>query len=202
MKIERKKLILIIAIIITAVLSGLVIALSMITRPTDTPPSPSPTSITPTDSNPSSNPLDNIPDVVVGEPDSTDAPPTNIYENNFSDDIGYAPLPDSYKTSTDPNPTGTVLDETWAMERYHTLVCELSTKESVTQEALKPIKAFTKDLTMAKYQNASAMRAGMTRWVEAYEIEMGNRAPGSTQSELILECQTITDGIEDNHVDQ
>jgi hypothetical protein len=197
MKIERKKLILIIAIILTVVLGSLVIALSVLTRPAEVgvTPTPTPTSVSPTDSSPTAEP-DSV-GAIVGDPESPDAPPANMYQNDSSNDLGYAPLPESYKSSTDPNPTGTVLDEAWAMGRYQTLVCELSAKESSTEEALQPIKAFAQDLTLANYQNASTMRAGISRWVDSYEGYLGERAPGSTRSELILECQTITDGVEE-----
>lgn len=199
MKIERKKLILIIAIIVTVVLAGIVIALSVLTRPdvATIAPTPTPTSESPTnDPNAITGEPDNT-SAVVGDPENPDAPPADMYQNDFSEDLGYAPLPESYKTSSDPNPTGTVLDETWAMERYHTLVCELSTKESSTEAALQPINAFMQDLTLADYQNASTMQASLGRWVDSYELYLGERAPGSARSELILECQTISDGIDD-----
>jgi len=190
MKIERKKLILIIAAIITVVFGSIVIALSIMTGGSDEPAPTPTTTVQPDDSEePTTNP-DALPDdgaTAAPDPEATDNPAPNVYENTYTDDVGYAPLPENF--NVEGNPAGTVLDETWAMDRYHTLVCELSTKPSSTEKALKPIKDFYNDLSLAKHPNASTMRATIGRWIEDYERDLGERAPGNAQAEMTLECE-------------
>jgi len=184
-KIERKKLIFIIAGLITLVVVGLMITLSMFTNgnspdPEKTQqPEPTETSSSPS---PSDQEEDTVPIIGV---DEEDAPPADMYENDYSQDSGYVKLPDGFDGST---PEGTVYDPEWMYTKFNILLCELSTKQSSTEEALKPLKDFNDDLALAQTEEASTARSAASRYIGLYEDTLGERVDGSTRAELSVYC--------------
>jgi len=189
MKIERKKLILIIAVITTLVLLILVVGISLLTggknnnKPTQSPT----TSVTDSPSN-SNTPSDvNTSQAApIGDPTASGAPPATAYENDYSKDTGYTPLPKGFDGSS--NPANTVYDQNWALAKMQTLACELSTKPTSTEKALTPLNNFYLDLGKVSYANAKQMRLTINSWIEGYTPYIGERAPGDIRNNIISYC--------------
>lgn len=190
MKIERRKLILIIAAIVTSVLLIMVIILSSLQQEPAVDSNPNPVS---TPSNPPTrDDADASPGVpIVVEPGDINPPPLDMFENDYSNDIGYAALPDGADGSV--NAAGTVFDELWTIDALNRLACELSTKETVTEQALKPLQDFSFDLRKTSYSAATSYRQLVNRWMDSYEKNLGDKPPVAASIEVATFCELALD---------
>jgi hypothetical protein len=184
MKIERKKLILIIAAIAAVLLTVGVIVLSMLTAPKEdeTPVTPQ------VSSSPTVQPgtgEDDTPAQITNT-DDPEAPPANMYENDYSTDVGYVPLPEGYVPSSDKEDN--VFNPEWTQLRYYDIVCDLSKKETVSEKALKPMVDFYADLSKVNTPNTDTMRESMSKYIEKYRLNLGERAPGEMRADMSLAC--------------
>lgn len=185
MKIERKKLILIIAVIAAVVLTGLVILLSVLTGGKESDDSDTPNqTVAPSDD--ATNGVSQEPQVEIGNPDDPEAPPADAYQNDYSNDTGYDKLPSGFDGSSAPQ--GTVFDAQWAYARYYDITCDLGNKQTVTEEALQPMEDFYDDLALVGDPSSDSMRATIKRYLDKYEPLIGERSPGDTRQELLLTC--------------
>lgn len=184
MKIERKKLILIIAAIATVLIAALVITLSIITGGGKTEPKPVTTPTAVANDSPNSEVEQGAP---VKDPEASGAPPESIYSNDYSKDTGYNKLPADFSSSTS-NTKDTVFDPEWANYKLNTLMCELSNKETVTQRAIQPLEDFQTDLTRVGTDNAASLSVSISKVLNAYIPLEGQRAPGNVKAELSIYC--------------
>lgn len=167
-KIERKKLILIIAAIITALMVALVVFLSTIKKSeSDSAPTPEP--------------------VITVTPEPEPEQPSN----DSSNDIGYIPLPEGYVPE---NPKGTVYDDSWVVEKTQSLLCELSNKNIVTEEILEPLKAFRADTGKVRSENTESLGVTVQRYLNEYEGYMGQPVPERLKNELNTYCGDFGSG--------
>lgn len=187
-KIERKKLILIIAIAVTAILTAIVVMLSMLTNNPNTP-APTPTSTVPS-SSPGTAQGGNDNGAPISGTNEKGAPPADIYKNDYSKDTGYTKLPPGYDSK---NAAGTVYDPKWAENKMNVLLCELSNKQTITVRALQPLNDFNTDLALVHTTASSTMSATINRYITIYEAHMGERADGNYRSELSNFCNPLTD---------
>lgn len=191
MKIERKKLILIIAAVVATILFTVIVFLSM-TREDATVAPPTPTPTTPNTNNGGQVDANGDPIIpIIVEPGDDNPPPSDIYENDYSNDEGYLKLPEGFDGSV--NPEGTVFDELWTIDTFNRLTCELSTKETVSEQALQPLKDFALDLRKVDYESAIAFRGTINRWMDDYDKNIGERPPASSQVEVSTVCELAVD---------
>lgn len=189
-KIERKKLILIIAVAITALLAGVAIVLSILTggTPKDTiaptqEPAPLPTSEV-------EEPVEPGAPIIDGEEEG--APPESMYQNDYSKDIGYEPIPDGFDPAVNPT-ENTIFDSDYAYLTYSRVMCELSTKYTATDRALEPALALKDDLALISEAWAGSWRSNITRYQEWFEAHDGERIPADIKDELARNCETDFD---------
>jgi hypothetical protein len=184
MKIERKKLILIIAAVGAVLLTIGVILLSMLTAPKEEE-----TPITPeVSSSPTVQPgtgEDDTP-AQIGNSDDPEAPPASMYENDYSTDVGYVPLPEGFVATSETEDN--VFNPEWTQLRYYDIVCDLSKKETVSEKALKPMVDFYDDLSLVNTDNTKVMRESMSKYIEKYRLNLGERAPGEMRADMSLAC--------------
>lgn len=189
-KIERKKLIIIIASIVTAIFAALVITLSVLTGGGE---GKTPAEITPTAQpkpTQTANPTDGTSETVpIKGADEEGAPPADAYTNDYSEDVGYVKLPDGYDSSV---PAGTVYDEAWMVTRGSLLLCELSTKQTISKQAITPLSNFKDDLISVSNENANNMSKTISPYLAFYNDHMGDRTPGYLRSELNIYCDLGT----------
>jgi hypothetical protein len=181
---ERKKLLLILGIAFAVVLTGIIVLVSVLTTPAEEAPEPTPTETAQVDEE--RDPDDGA-EVIVDPGEEDEAPRDDIYANDYSNDEGYAPLPEGFQP-TETNTKGTVYDEEWALNKYTVLLCELSKKETVTEKAIQPLQRFADDLAGATHPNAQPLRDSIYYYLKDYEIYMGERAPASTRNILTQMC--------------
>jgi hypothetical protein len=186
-RIERKKLIIIIASIVTVILAAIVITLSILTGGGEKEPVPvTPTNQPAPEETASPTPTDGTSDTLpIGSPTDEDAPPADLYTNDYSQDVGYIKLPDGYDSSV---PEGTVYDEEWMVYRGNTLLCELSTKQTISLQAITPLTDFYNDLLKVDNENASSMRKTISSYLNFYKDHMGERSDGTDRAELKVFC--------------
>lgn len=190
MKIERKKLILIIAGIASVLLLAVIVVISSLQQSSQAEPSPTPTVTTPPSNN-NGNGEDEPGIPVIIEPGDENPPPQDMFNNDYSNDEGYLKLPEGFDGSV--NPEGTVFDELWTIDAFNRLTCELASKETVTERALQPLRDFSADLRKVDYDSAFAFREMINRWLEQYERRIGDRPPATTSAEVSAVCDLAAD---------
>lgn len=203
---ERKKLLLIISIVFTVFIVGVIVLVSVLSPGKGEPePAPSPTQ-TITEENPENAGIDPNRDydeegapIVVDEAEE-DAPPSDIYANNYDNDLGYAPLPEGFEPTAE-NIYNTVYEEPWALEKMYTLFCELSTKNTGTERALMPLEDFSKDLASVKYENAGNMRSTVNNILSDYRNYDGKRIPGDLKNKASTLCELTKFSFEEGEIE-
>lgn len=194
-KLERKTVILIIAIIVTLLLATTVVVLSVLTNGGNTH-KPSPTAnpapkisapVQPTGGTVND---ENIPTPQATPGEKETPPPANAYNNNYSHDTGYKPLPSDFNVNDKSQYPNTVFDPAWAVTKANTLMCELSTKPTITEKAIQPIKDFVFDLNRVHTKSADALTATLNQYLNDYEPNIGQRASGSDMAALSIHCES------------
>lgn len=186
---ERKKLLLTVAIVFTVFIIGVIFLIWNLTPAQETPePKPTETTIVETEKpvDPNHN-YDEDGALIKPDPDAEDNPPADMYANNYDDDTGYAPLPEGF-VPTDSNIVGTVYEEQWALTKMYTLFCELSTKNTSTERARAPLENFSNDLAQVKYENGPMMLTTISDVLTDYRAVDKQRVPGDLKNEVATLC--------------
>lgn len=189
---ERKKLVLLIAGGIVALLFAVVILLASLNRADSATPEPTAPVTLPPEEQPEpeatfiDEPLRD--GMLVNPSGDPEGPPSEAYLNDYSEDDGYDLLPENYDGERAPE--GTVYDAQWMLLKYYDLECELSTKRSVTERAITPMKNFISDLMLveSRHENATDLRVSMAATVAKYEARMEQRAPEEYRQLLSQSC--------------
>lgn len=126
----------------------------------------------------------------IGNQDEEGAPPTGMYQNDYSGDDGYERLPEGYDPTTSGT-TGTIYDEVWAQGTLQRLSCELSTKRTATPQAIQPMVDFQADLGIAPYGSAAYMSQQVERWISYFRLNDGQRVDASMSAELEANCEFV-----------
>lgn len=187
MKVERKKLILIVASVVAAVLLGAAITISFLTAPKAEDPSlpgvPTPNQTREPELDDS--PIEQGSQVIIDDEDKEegDVPPEGLYDNIYTDDLGYDKLPDSFDPEVNPI-EGTVYDDEYVFTTMSRLMCELSTKNTVTERALKPLTDFSDDLRRSTASTAYSTLQQIEYDLRWFNNNVGERIPGEEKSLL------------------
>lgn len=178
---------------ITVVLVALIVVVSLLTTKTDSTPSPSPKPET------SQTPVDETSPVEPGVQSNPDGGSTTLYDNDYSSDEGYN------KLSTNFDPTVSVTDNTvyndgYVASTYSRLVCEFSTKKTITERALTPITNFLDDLKLSGTENARSIRTEGQKLLDKYTPLIGKRLDASDADNLKINCELMDIDMElENH---
>lgn len=185
MRLERRKLILIIAAIVAAVLLGIAITISVLTAPKADDPSlpgvPNPTETREPETDDS--PIEQGSEVIIDDEDEGDVPPEGLYDNIYTDDLGYERLPDSFNPEVNPI-EGTVYEDAYIYSTMSRLMCELSNKNTVTERALKPLNDFSADLARSSAPSAYSSLQQVEYDLRWFNSNIGERIPGEEKSLL------------------
>lgn len=201
--IERQKLIIIIGTAILLGLAAIIITVSIIfsssgdsgaAEPTYTPPNPTSTS----DGTAAGD--DTPAEVTYEEGEEDLAPPADMYKNDYSQDEGYSPLPESFDPTASPT-EGTVYDDEYVYFTSSRLMCELSNKQTATPKTVGPLKSFVRDLSFNNSVLAVTTKTQLSGWIAWYDSNEGNRVDAKQREELALMYCNVTkiDFTEDEH---
>jgi hypothetical protein len=165
-RIERKKLILIVASVIVAVVATILIILSTILGGSDTS---------------TKNPGVEVPTVEKVEPgmlnnkeDLGDNVSSTLLDNDFSKDIGYTPLPDGFDPVT-MDTTNTVFDEGWNSVTLATIMCDLTNKNTISKRMSQPLRDISADMNKTGHKYSQNEYSTIRSWLEYFDTHDGER---------------------------
>lgn len=191
-KLDRKTVVLMIAgIIAIIIVTALLLLPSLVGGGTEEAPPTVSQTPPPVDGN--QTPAPTV--IEVPETEGEAAAEGMTYSNDYSNDLGYTPLP--LDATPEDIPTGTILDPSWASQKMTQLACELAVKDVVEERALEPLETFAADLPIAGEawgnDTDDSMRANIRSWLESYRAEgEGKRVPGGTRAVIEGYCAAGT----------
>jgi hypothetical protein len=204
--IERKKLVTIFAVIIAAVLAGVVITISIIFSGSQKTPENTnePTPVTTSNPSNSGEPVEG--GAPIGDSDDPDAPPATMYENDYSKDLGYTPLPETFDKNVSPT-EDTIYNDEYVYVTYNRVMCELSAKQTSTTRALEPLKALVKDLKKNGSSISTNYASEGAEQIVWFEDRLNQRIDATKRSELeLIHCKAgnldYHDHADEDHNDE
>lgn len=184
--IERKKLVTIIALVAAVVLAGIIVTISLVFSSTsegndDNTPQPQVTS-TETPSNQDEPVEQGAP---IGNASDEEAPPENLYDNDYSNDLGYTALPEGFDPSANTT-EGTVYDDDFVYDTFNRVMCELSKKPTSTERALQPLTDLIIDLRKSGTSISINYATEGGTHLQWYQDRLNQRVGSDKQNELSL----------------
>lgn len=168
-RLDRKLVLTLIAAGVAVVLVIAVIVVSILTNSGEKE-EPTPT---PTVSAPPAPEDESFEEGVAGDPESGSE---TIYGNDYSEDLGYTPLPDNFDPAVDII-EGTIHDPEVLVATSTRLVCEFSQKKTITERSLQEMKEMVADMNKVSNPQASSTRRELENILVKYQNRIGERMP-------------------------